>query len=182
MAITTFESLSSVLDTSRKDLRVVVSGNGAVPWSLLRAVDAILPTYRMHMLNAPVGVPDRTGVVLESAFVGAGARRSPRLAYYPCRLSQVPLLFKRRLPVDVVLIHTSLPIDGKVSLGIEVNILPAAIESARDYLDAEDQWNDEEKPETTKAVRNRNLHVRRWKRLDAAITELSNLLGVRHGG
>lgn len=132
MAITTFESLSSVLDTSRKDLRVVVSGNGAVPWSLLRAVDAILPTYRMHMLNAPVGVPDRTGVVLESAFVGAGVRRSPRLAYYPCRLSQVPLLFKRRLPVDVVLIHTSLPIDGKVSLGIEVNILPAAIESARE--------------------------------------------------
>ena len=31
-------------------------------------------------------------------------------------------------PPDAVLLHTSLPRDGKVSLGIEVNVLPAAID------------------------------------------------------
>lgn len=131
MAITSLESLSSILDASRPDMRVVVSGNGAVPWTVLKALDEALPGYRMFMLNAPKGVPDRTGVILETAFVGAGMRKSERLAYYPCRLSQVPLLFQRRLPVDVVVVHTSAPLNGKLSLGIEVNILPAAIESAR---------------------------------------------------
>lgn len=131
MAITSTESLSSIIDTSRRDLRIVVSGNGAVPWTVLRAIDAMLPGYRMHMLNAPVGIPDRTGVVLESAFVGVGMRRSDRLAYIPCRLSQVPRLFAQRLPTDIVLVHTSTPVGGKVSLGIEVNILPAAIEAAK---------------------------------------------------
>lgn len=131
MPIISLESLSSVLDTSRRDLRVVVSGNGAVPWTALRALDEVLPGYRMFMLNAPAGVPDRTGLVLETPFVGAGMRRSERMAYYPCRLSQVPLLFRRRLPVDVALVHTSAPLKGRVSLGIEVNILPAAIESVR---------------------------------------------------
>ncbi len=131
MPITSLESLSSILDTSRRDYRMVVSGNGAVPWTTLRAIDGILPAYRMHMLNAPAGVPDRTGVVLESAFVGVGMRKSPRLAYFPSRLSQVPMLFQRRLPVDIALVHTSVPVKGKVSLGIEVNVLPAAIESVR---------------------------------------------------
>ncbi len=131
MPITTFETLPSILDTSRRDYRMVVSGNGAVPWTALRAMDAILPAYRLHMLNAPAGVPDRTGVVLESAFVGVGMRKSPRLAYYPSRLSHVPTLYHGRLPVDIALVHTSTPVNGKVSLGIEVNVLPAAIESVR---------------------------------------------------
>ena len=47
------------------------------------------------------------------------------------RLSLVPRLFSTVRPVDAVLVHTSLPHEGKVSLGIEVNILPAAIEQAR---------------------------------------------------
>jgi acyl-CoA hydrolase len=47
------------------------------------------------------------------------------------RLSLVPRLFASARPIDVVLLHTSLPRDGNVSLGIEVNILPAAIEAVR---------------------------------------------------
>ena len=43
----------------------------------------------------------------------------------------VPLLYASRLPPDVVLLHTSMPHDGTVSLGTEVNVLPAAIEAAR---------------------------------------------------
>ena len=53
------------------------------------------------------------------------------LDYLPMRLSLVPRLFTSARPVDAVLLHTSLPRQGKVSLGIEVNILPAAVEQAR---------------------------------------------------
>ena len=58
-------------------------------------------------------------------------RRSPRLSFVPARLSLVPLLFHGSLPPDVVVLHTSTPRDGRVSLGIEVNVLPAAVEAAR---------------------------------------------------
>jgi acyl-CoA hydrolase len=47
------------------------------------------------------------------------------------RLSLVPRLFDTSRPVDAVLIHTTVPRGDKVSLGIEVNILPAAIERTR---------------------------------------------------
>ena len=57
--------------------RVVASGNGAVPWRLLSLVDAALPEYVLHLLNAPTGIPSRDGVVHETCFVGSGMRRSP---------------------------------------------------------------------------------------------------------
>lgn len=113
------------------EARVVVSGNHAVPWTLLRLLDEALPAYRLSVLNAPAGIPDREGVVHETSFVGAGMRRSGRLAYVPARLSQVPLLFGTTRAPDVVLLHVSAPRGSKVSLGIEVNILPAAIEHCR---------------------------------------------------
>ena len=126
----TRELVRSVLGLSPTP-RVVVSGNAAVPWTLLRAVDEALPAYRLFMLNAPYGIPDRPDVLHETAFVGAGMRRSPTLHYIPSRLSQVPALFRTTCPPDLVLVHTSPPRAGKVSLGVEVNILPAAIDAAR---------------------------------------------------
>ena len=111
--------------------RVVVSGNFATPWVLLDAVDRCLPSYRLWALNAQPGVPDREGVVHETPFVGAGVRTSERLEYIPARLSLVPRLFARTCIPDVVLLHVSPPRDGRVSLGVEVNVLPAAVEQAR---------------------------------------------------
>ena len=58
-------------------------------------------------------------------------RHARLLDYLPMRLSLVPRLFETVRPPDAVLLHTSLPRDGGVSLGIEVNILPAAIEHVR---------------------------------------------------
>jgi acyl-CoA hydrolase len=111
--------------------RVVVAGNHAVPWHVLGLLDESLDQYRLWCLNAPTGIPDREGVTLETSFVGPGMRRSPRLSYVPSRLSMVPTLFETRLPPDAVLLHTTPPRDGKVSLGVEVNVLPAAIEAVR---------------------------------------------------
>ena len=111
--------------------RVVVSGNHATPWHTLGLVDAALPAYRLWALNGQPGLPDREGVTLETSFVGPGMRRSPRLSYVPSRLSLVPTLLRSVTPPDVVVVHTTRPRDGKVSLGTEVNVLPAAIEAAR---------------------------------------------------
>ena len=110
---------------------MVASGNFATPWQLLAEVDQLLPTYRLWVLNAQPGMPDREGVELETSFVGVGMRSSPRLHYIPSRLSLVPRLFQIANPPDVVLLHTSTPRDGTVSLGTEVNVLPSAIEVVR---------------------------------------------------
>jgi acyl-CoA hydrolase len=111
--------------------RIVVSGNHAVPWHLLGLLDEALDEYRLWALNAPAGMPDREGVTPETSFVGPGMRRHPRLSYVPSRLSMVPKLFDTRLPPDLVVLHTTPPRDGKISLGVEVNVLPGAIEAAR---------------------------------------------------
>src|SRR5690606_19093379 len=77
------------------------------------------------------GVPERRGVVHETTFVGPGVRHSPRLSYVPSRLSMLPQLLRTCLAPDLVLVKTSTPYEGTVSLGTEVNVLPAAIEAAR---------------------------------------------------
>jgi len=123
--------LARALETLPADPRVVVTGNHATPWHTLGLLDAALPAYRLWALNGQPGLPDRDGVTLESSFVGPGQRRSPRLRYVPARLSMVPRLFADRLPPDVVVLHTTRPRDGKVSLGVEVNVLPAAVEACR---------------------------------------------------
>jgi acyl-CoA hydrolase len=111
--------------------RVVISGNAATPWSVLDVIDRSLERYRIHALNAAPGFPDRPGVIAETCFVGSGMRRHPALSYVPSRLSMVPLLFHRTLPPDVVVLHCAPARDGLLSMGVEVNILPAAVEACR---------------------------------------------------
>jgi acyl-CoA hydrolase len=111
--------------------RIVVSGNHGTPWLLLDAIDGALPEYRLWALNPQRGIPDREGVTLETCFVGPGMRGSPRLRYLPSRLSLVPVLFRESLRPDAVVVQVSRVVDGKVSLGTEVNVLPAAIEECR---------------------------------------------------
>jgi acyl-CoA hydrolase len=125
------QNLRAILDRLPDEPRVVVSGNFATPWHLVSEIDRLLPAYRLWALNGQPGLPDREGVVLETSFVGAGMRRSPRLRYVPSRLSMVPALFQRNMAPDLVVLHTSMPYDGEVSMGTEVNVLPAAIEAVR---------------------------------------------------
>lgn len=70
-------------------------------------------------------------MIHETPFVGPEVRHSPTLQYLPCRLSLVPRLLTGAYLPDVVLLHTTPPVEGAVSLGVEVNILPAAVEAAR---------------------------------------------------
>lgn len=43
--------------------RIVASGNAAVPLTVLAALDGALPAYRLNVVNAGPGIPDREGVV-----------------------------------------------------------------------------------------------------------------------
>lgn len=124
-------SLKELLETLPDNPRIVVSGNHATPWDLVEEIDRLLPRYRLWALNGQTGLPDREGVTLETSFVGPGMRKSPRLSYVPARLSLVPGLFHSHLVPDLVVVHTTKPRDGRVSLGTEVNVLPAAIEACR---------------------------------------------------
>ena len=98
---------------------------------MIEALLAARERCRVFQLNAHDSFTANPDFITETPFVGPGMRHDPMLDYLPMRLSLVPRLFSTVRPVDVVLIHTSLPREGRVSLGIEVNILPAAIEQAR---------------------------------------------------
>lgn len=125
------DNLAEHLPRLPEEPRIVASGNFATPRATLAALDAAIPRYRLNALNAHGWLPTRDGVIAETAFVGPAMRGRPDLAYIPTRLSLLPDLFCRTLPPDVVLVHTSPPRGGQVSLGIEVNVLPAAIAAAK---------------------------------------------------
>jgi acyl-CoA hydrolase len=131
MRIVSEAKLAAILGARPGVPRVVAGGNFATPWRALAVLDAAVAEYRLFALNAQPGVPDRDGVTLESPFVGPGMRGRERLRYFPGRLSLVPIMLAGPLPPDVVLVQTSVPVGKTVSLGTEVNVLPAAIEAAR---------------------------------------------------
>jgi acyl-CoA hydrolase len=131
MKVINVEQLQNILSALPENPRVVASGNFATPNVLLGALNNSVPEFKLHMLNAQAGIPDREGITYESSFIGAGMRNHPNLVYIPCRLSLVPVLFRDHYVPDVVLLHTSRRQQQTVSLGTEVNILPAAIEATR---------------------------------------------------
>ena len=109
MKVISVEKLKQILAALPHNPRVVASGNFAAPKTLLKALDESVPEFKLHMLNAQAGIPDREGVTYETAFVGAGMRRHPRLTYIPCRLSLVPVLFRDHYVPDVVLPQHNYP-------------------------------------------------------------------------
>jgi acyl-CoA hydrolase len=125
------DKLTTLLSALPDNPRVVASGNFAAPRELLAIADASFANFKLFMLNAQHGLPEREGIRFETPFVGAGMRGKANLDYVPSRLSLVPLLFRNHHVPDVVLLNASRAREGKISLGTEVNILPAAIEAAR---------------------------------------------------
>jgi acyl-CoA hydrolase len=114
-----------------REPRIVISGNSATPFTLVDALARARESCRVFQLNAQYDFSKHPAFICETPFVGPGMRHDPMLDYLPMRLSLVPRLFDTVRRPDAVLLHTSIPRDGKVSLGIEVNILPAAVEQSR---------------------------------------------------
>lgn len=112
--------------------RCAVSGNLATPWRLVEILEATRPASRAFVLNPQARWRSvAPGLTIETPFVGPGCRDRVALDYLPMRLSLVPRLFETTRPPDAVLVHTSPPRDHRVSLGIEVSIMPAAIQAVR---------------------------------------------------
>ncbi len=122
-----------------------MSGNAATPFALLDALarrkDELRNVEAIHVLLLGQGREDPlSGVEMEghfrhnSFFVGPADReavRTGRADYIPIILSDIPRLLRTEMPVDVALIHTSLPDEhGFLSLGAECLSTLAAIESA----------------------------------------------------
>lgn len=110
--------------------RAIAPGSFATPIPLLNAMSEHLDRWRLFIVNAPAGIPTR-GVLHETTFVGPGMRKSPTLQYYPARLSTTPQLFNTTLAPDVVVLHTSTPRDGRISMGIEVQVVAGALDAAK---------------------------------------------------
>ncbi|MDO4785242.1 MAG: acetyl-CoA hydrolase/transferase C-terminal domain-containing protein [Propionibacteriaceae bacterium] len=122
--------LPGLLDRLPAEPRVVTQGSFGTPHRLLELIDAQLERYRLFVVNELPGLPHRDGVRHETIFVGPGLR-GHQFDYYPCRLSLMPRLFCGPLAPDLVAVQVSRPVGGKVSLGIEVQVLPGALAAAK---------------------------------------------------
>ena len=76
------------------------------PYKAAVVADETLPEFKLHMLNAHPGIPDREGITYETAFVGKAMRRHPRLKYIPSRLSLLPVLIANYYRPDAVFLNT----------------------------------------------------------------------------
>lgn len=124
--------------------RIFMHSGVAAPQALIRALVKRAPELKnveiaqIHTEGpAPYAQPEFAESFRPNVFfIGANMReavQSGRADYVPVFLSQVPALFRRGiLPIDVAFIHVS-PADrhGFHSLGVSVDIVRAAIESAK---------------------------------------------------
>ena len=131
----------------RSGQQVFVQGACATPSALLDALVARAPELEdvkiVHMHTEGPGphlAPEMAGHFRHRAlFIGPNARRAineGRAEYIPVFLSQIPQLFTRGLvPLDAALINVSPPDPhGFCSLGISVDCVPAAVQTARTVI------------------------------------------------
>ncbi|MBT3338574.1 MAG: acetyl-CoA hydrolase/transferase family protein [Anaerolineae bacterium] len=124
--------------------RLFLTGNVSVPYKLLDALVKRAPKLEdVEICQAlTVGAPAYVGAEMEghlrvnTMFISGNIRsavQSGRADFTPVLLSEFPLLFKDgHLPLDVALIHVSLPDEhGFCSLGVEVGLTKTPAESAK---------------------------------------------------
>ncbi|WP_455130506.1 acetyl-CoA hydrolase/transferase family protein [Propionibacterium acidifaciens] len=125
------EGLGAVTDGLPDEPRLVAPGGFSTPLELLALLDARLDRWALFCVNAPAGIPSHEGVTHETIFLGPAMRASGRSRYFPMRLSLSTRLFRTTCPPDVVVLHTTAPRGGRVSMGIEVQVMLGALEAVR---------------------------------------------------
>ncbi len=124
--------------------RLFLTGNVSVPYKLLGALVKTAPNLKnVEIVQAlTVGAPAYVGPEMEghlrvnTMFISGNIRpavQSGRADFTPVLLSEFPLLFKNgHLPIDIALIHVSLPDEhGFCSLGVEVGLTKTPAETAK---------------------------------------------------
>jgi 4-hydroxybutyrate CoA-transferase len=125
-------------------MRIFITGNCSFPQQLVGAIVRRAPQLKdvellqvLTIGNADYVQPAMQGHLrVNTLFISQNVRAAVnegRADFTPCRLSEIPLLFKRgALPLDVAFIHVSPPDEhGYCSYGVEVGVTKAAAESAR---------------------------------------------------
>jgi acyl-CoA hydrolase/RimJ/RimL family protein N-acetyltransferase len=123
---------------------ILIGGGASEPLGLVEALGRQARRFAdntiVHLMTlgpAPYAAPELEASFRHNAFfIGSNVRQAVhegRADYTPVFLSRIPGLIRaRRMPVDVVLIQCTPPDRfGYVNLGVSVDVLPAALESAR---------------------------------------------------
>lgn len=131
MRLVDIDSLDPILATLPDCPRIVAPGGGATPLALLDALDRQLGSWKLFCVNAPAGVPAHHGVRHETVFLGPGSRQAQDVHYFPMPMSTAPMLLSTSCPPDLVVLHTTTPRNRVVSMGIEVQLMAAAVEAAK---------------------------------------------------
>ena len=139
-----FVSAAAALARVRSGQHVFVGSGCAEPELLVNALAARAPELDdvevLHLLTAgaaPYADPALCASFRHNAFfIGPNVRASVKAGaadYTPCFLHEIPSLLRSgRLPVDVALVQVSPPDrKGRFSLGVSVDIVRAAVDSAR---------------------------------------------------
>lgn len=139
--VTTADKAVEVIQSGN---RVFLTGNVSVPTQLLGALVRRAPNLEgveicqaLTIGPAEYVSPEMDGHLrVNTMFISANVRKAVqegRADYTPVLLSEYPLLFKdHHLPVDVAMIHVSLPDEhGFCSLGVEVGLTKSPAESAK---------------------------------------------------
>ncbi|MEO8616417.1 MAG: GNAT family N-acetyltransferase [Luteolibacter sp.] len=128
----------------RPGSRVFLGGGASVPFALIDSMLGMSARFKdvelVHINGlgeTPWIDPKYEQVLRTNSFFLTPALRDAvergHADYTPCAMSEIPLLFKGGpLPIDVALIHVSPPdAAGWCSLGVSVDVVKAAAESAR---------------------------------------------------
>ncbi|MGE5250422.1 MAG: acetyl-CoA hydrolase/transferase family protein [Bacteroidota bacterium] len=128
----------------KSNSRIFITGNCSVPKTLLAALVEYAPhlddveiCHALTMGSADYVKPEMEGHLrVNTLFIGGNVRKAVQEGhadFTPVLLSEFPLLFKRGiLPVDVAMIHVSVPDEhGFCSLGVEVGLTKSPAESAK---------------------------------------------------
>jgi acyl-CoA hydrolase/GNAT superfamily N-acetyltransferase len=171
------------IELIRPGRRILIGSGAAEPLSLVSALAShgahLADNDVVHLLTlgpAPYVAPELSSRFRHSAFfIGPNVRaavQEGRADFIPVFLSEIPALIRsRRVRIDVALIQTSPPdAHGYVSLGVSVDIVRAAVDSA-DLVLAEIN------PQMPRTHGDSFLHVsriHRWVPVDQPLLTLSH--------
>jgi len=142
-----FKTLEEAVGLIKSGSNIFIQTAAAAPQQLIKALTARahelsdITVYQMHTEGeAPYANPEFADVFhVNCFFIGANLRKAVqegRAQYIPVFLSEIPALFRKRtIEIDYALIHVSPPDEhGFCSLGVSVDIAPAALETAKHII------------------------------------------------